>query len=106
VRCEVGISTGSAMEEKNGEEGTYPGDQALLPLGHGVIHGLPPCQKLKEHDAEAVHVALLRQLPRHRVTGQSTMQTHVEEESCRVENPTETLVVARHACVRAYSGAW
>jgi hypothetical protein len=46
---------------------TYPGDQALLPFGHGVIHGLPPGQELQEHDTEAVDVALLRQLARHRV---------------------------------------
>jgi hypothetical protein len=56
-------------------EPTYPGDQALLPLGHGVIHRLPPCQELQQHDAEAVHVALLRQLARHGVPDKHT-NTH------------------------------
>jgi hypothetical protein len=58
----VRVAQYSAMEEP-----AYPGDQALLPLGHGVIHGFPPGQELKEHDAEAVDVALLRQLACHRV---------------------------------------
>lgn len=57
------MSTVSDIKARKWEP--YPGNQALLPLGHGVIHRLPPSQKLKKDNTEAINIALLGQLSRH-----------------------------------------
>jgi hypothetical protein len=43
----------------------HPGHQALLSRRQRHVDRLSSCQQFEEHHSEAVHVALLRQLPRH-----------------------------------------